>query len=220
MASDGEIGAKNGARHGASQHAQIGGGTPDDRRAPPAHEVDTGGREPYGVHDGGARVQRTLGVQALHFAAGGRVDAFGAVDYEGPGARRGAKAAGQTGVECQGMGPRHAPHHAHGEVRAEHLGLVRIVMAHGGDAAQQVLEPAPPKAHGLGHTQMLADRRAAGMVDVARPLGCVAVRPGAERGEEIELQMVVRVDEAGQAHMAGKIERAGIHVACPHVALA
>src|SRR5580700_8429701 len=58
---------------------------------------------------------------------------------------------------------------------------------------------------------MLADRRTVGMVDIAGPLRGVAVMAAAQFGEEIELQMVVRVDQAGKPHVAGKIQRAGIH---------
>ena len=50
------------------------------------------------------------------------------------------------------------------------------------------------------------------MVDIASPLRGVAIRAAAELREEIELQMVVCVDQAGKAHVAGKIERARVHL--------
>ena len=83
-------------------------------------------------------------------------------------------------------------------------------MANRGNAAQQILERAPPEPHRFGYAQMLANGTAIGMVDVARPFTRIRIGATAQLGEEVEFQMVVRVDQAGKHDMAGEIE--GGHV--------
>ena len=82
-------------------------------------------------------------------------------------------------------------------------------MADRGHAAQQVFERAPPEPYRFGHAQLLTDRTAAGMVDVARPGGGIRVGAPAQLREEVELQVVVGVDQTRHDKMAGEIEVVG-----------
>jgi hypothetical protein len=52
------------------------------------------------------------------------------------------------------------------------------------------------------------------MVDVAGPFTGIRIGTTAQLREEVEFQVVVRVDQAGKHHMAGKIEVSGSHIGC------
>src|SRR5262245_15506889 len=53
---------------------------------------------------------------------------------------------------------------------------------------------------------MLAYRTAIRMVDVARPFRGVAVTAGSEQWEEVELEVIVRVDQSGTDLAAREVE--------------
>jgi len=72
------------------------------------------------------------------------------------------------------------------------------VMAYRGDAAHQIAQASPDQAQMLGDQQVLSNRITLRMIDIARPFGRIRVRTGAQTREQGEVEMVVRVDQAGQ----------------------
>src|ERR1019366_895641 len=150
-----------------------------------------------------------------HLAAGRGIGALGAVDQKRVARRHLEKPRRQVRLEFERMGPRKVPHHADREIPAKDLTLVRVMMADRGHTAQQVLERAPPEPYRLGHAQLLADRTAVGMVDVAGPGGGIRVDAAAQLRKEVELQVVVGVDQTGHDKMAGQIEIGGGHGYAP-----
>src|ERR1035441_3470420 len=95
------------------------------------------------------------------------------------------------------MGPCKAAHHANREIRAKNFTLVGVVMADRGHTAQQILQRAPPEAYWFGHLQVLANRTAVRMVDVAGPFTRIRVGTAAQLGEAEEFLHIA--DEIGRA---------------------
>src|SRR5678809_437727 len=58
---------------------------------------------------------------------------------------------------------------------------------------------------------MLAHRRFFGTIDVPRPLRCVRVLTPTQAREQCELQMIVRIDQAGQDMQPIEIELDSFH---------
>ncbi|WP_431218017.1 hypothetical protein ACQ86N_32865 [Puia sp. P3] len=75
---------------------------------------------------------------------------------------------------------------------------VFAVVDDGGEAVEQVLVDAPLGAEVLGDFQDGLDVFLVGAMDIVSPLAVVGVAGVAEGGEEVEIEVVVGVDEAGE----------------------
>src|ERR1022692_4459283 len=93
----------------------------------------------------------------------------------------------KIGAELQRVSPAEFPDHLHGKITIEPL-IPGIVVRHSCDAGKQVSDAAPQQAHNLGHREVLFQRRSFRMINIARPLGGIAVWAAAESGEEAEFQ--------------------------------
>ena len=80
-------------------------------------------------------------------------------------------------------------------------------MTHGCDAAEQISYPTPPKTNIFRNSPVLGNHVRELVVDVLSPIDVVAIGRISQAGEKRILEMVVRVDEAGQNQEPGKINR-------------
>src|SRR6266852_7299692 len=126
---------------------------------------------------------------------GACVGAFSRVHDERPRLGGLAKALNEIGTEIERMRPSEALHHAHWEALGEDVGLVWVVVANGGDAAEQVLQTAPEQPQFLWYTEMVANWREIRMIDIAGPLCRIGIGAAAEARKQVELQMVMRIDQ-------------------------
>ncbi len=126
------------------------------------------------------------------------------VNDEWPVRRRAAVTRDQIRTEFERMRPAEPAHDADREAAFEDRMLVRIVMRHRGHAVEKILDRSPEQAHPLRHGQMLPQGGAIDVIDVGRPRGSVRIRTAAKPREKIELEMVVRVDQARKHNMAAQ----------------
>src|SRR5262249_28789901 len=103
------------------------------------------------------------------------------------------------------MGPAEIANHSDRKVVIENFGLVGVVMHDGGYAGQQILDTAPKQADAFRDSEVVANGRVVGTVNVESPIGRVGVWAAAEAGEEIELQVVVGVDETREDNEAVEV---------------
>ena len=97
---------------------------------------------------------------------------------------------------------------------AQH-GMQRIVMANRRHPAQQVLQPAPQQARGLGHAPVLLDGRFFGPVDVPRPGLRIRVGATPQAGIKTEFQVIVGVNQARQDQVSGEVQQGQAGVSRP-----
>jgi hypothetical protein len=72
--------------------------------------------------------------------------------------------------------------------------LIRIVMRNRRDAAEQILDTAPDQPDLFRKQEMFLSRRLIGAMNVGGPILGIRVRPTAESGKKVELEMIVGVD--------------------------
>ena len=81
------------------------------------------------------------------------------------------------------------------------------MMTDRGHAAQQVLDPAPKKTERLGHLQMLSNGIAVRARKYPRAHALrIGVGSATEARIQIELQVIVSIDQAGQSDVAARID--------------
>ncbi len=120
--------------------------------------------------------------------------------------RRAAIALFDIGRKREGVCPTKPLNDSHRKAAAEDVRFVGIVMEHRSDAVDQVLDRPPEQPDRLWNLQVLSDRRSVGMVDVFGPGSGIGVRPAPESREQIELQVIVRVDQAGKHQHAAQVQ--------------
>jgi len=96
--------------------------------------------------------------------------AFGGVEEEGDAGRGVAGFGGGFGVEDEGVGPGEVLEDGDGEVRREHLRREGVVVADGGDSAEEIAEAAPVDAGFARDAAMEGDELGVADMDVFAPL--------------------------------------------------
>src|SRR5581483_7092052 len=182
-----------------------GPGAPDYARPGLADQVPTFFLETYGVNQDRAPGKHAELMQFEYFFRRLGVASLSGVDEERRSGGRRIESRADLRFKREGVRPAVAPHNTNREKVIEYA-LVRIVVADRSDPARQIPQAAPPQAQRFGNLQMLAQRRFAGTINIARPLGGVRVNPAAQAREKREFQMVVRVDQPGQDLQALQIE--------------
>src|SRR5580700_8210788 len=79
-------------------------------------------------------------------------------------------------------------------------------MTDGSDSAEKILQAAPKQSRALRYAEVLRNWRFFGPIDVTSPGAGVRIRTAAEPWIQIELQVIVRVDQAGQDKVAFQIQ--------------
>src|SRR5260370_10296954 len=137
---------------------------------------------------------------------GACVGAFSRVHDERPPLGCLAKALSEVGAEIERMRPSEALRHANREALGEDVGLAWVVVANGGDAAEQVLQPAPEQPQFLWYTKMVANWREIRMINIAGPLCRIGIGAASEARKQVELQMVMRIDQPRQNHVTAEVQ--------------
>ena len=159
------------------------------------------------MHEHGARSQDAQAIERENLLTSRRVRAFRGVNHEGLDACGSPITGAEVRAVLDGVRPPQLAHDTHGEARVENGRLVRVMMAHRGHTANEVLEAAPVKPHGFRYAAVIAHGRLVRTIDIAGPGRGVWVWAPAQAGEQIELKMIVRVYKAGQQNVAREIER-------------
>src|SRR6267143_3266997 len=83
--------------------------------------------------------------------------------------------------------------------------IIRVVVANSRDTREQIFQTTPDQSQPFGNAQMIGDRQLGGLVNILSPLRGIRIGAAAKAGEEVELEMVVRVDEPRQNTVVAEI---------------
>jgi hypothetical protein len=158
------------------------------------------------VDDDGAVVEGILFNESKYFRGTLRINSFRKMNDERLTCRSGFLPSEQIVIQRHRMGPREIAKHADGEPLVEDLRDVGVVMAHGGNTAEKIANPAPPEANVFVDSSMLAYRGGFGLMNVVGPLYKVAVSAFAESWEQCEFEVIVSIHETWEQKKAAQVD--------------
>jgi len=186
---------------GSAEQEPVRGRAPHHRCPRGAQPLDPARINADGVHGEQIVRHETAGVELAHLVRRRAVDAFREVDGE----RRAVGRRWQDGREPERM-RRVDPDDAQREVLVERV-FPRVVMHHRRHAGAEILPRAAQQRLAPRHRAPERDRLGEAMMDVVPPLVRVLVRRMSETTVVIAVQMVVRVDQAGEQRTVPHAQR-------------